>query len=229
MGAKPICEQTHVILALPFAVRTARLPWLHVSGCPLFLNQGERNIVVHLIWLLSWAWSTSKFFNCGGWTVARNINMCNCDEADGKHAFKYHRRAQDQRETAHCSEMEATRKRKIEKICWFNWETRDLSFTWPYATFMWHAQHELWSRSWPMKSEHFGKPSKKTAMKRSLKSTFGSYFVESLLRLMQACAQTCGSGPEFQISRWCYVAMFCSSHVLELRDCVRPDRDVAEV
>ena len=48
--------------------------------------------------------------------VARNINMCNCDEDDGKHAFKYHRRAQDQRETAHCSEMEATRKRKIEKI-----------------------------------------------------------------------------------------------------------------
>ena len=65
------------------------------------------------------------------------------------------------------------------------------SLAWMHAMLMWHAQHELWSRSWPMKSQHLGKPNKETVMKRSLKSTFGSYFVELLLRLMQACAQTC--------------------------------------
>ena len=75
------------------------------------------------------------------------------------------------------------------------------SLAWMHAMLMWHAQHELWSRSWPMKSEHLGKPTKETAMKRSLKSTFGSYFIEALLRLMQACAQTCGSGLEFQTSQ----------------------------
>ena len=146
-------------------------------------------------------------------TVARNINMCNCDEADGKHVFKYHRRAQDQRKlhiVLRWRQLENQRLRRyvdsIERLEIF-------SFAWMHAMLMWHAQHELWSRSWPMKSEHLGKPTKETAMKRSLKSTFGSYFVESLLRLMQACAQTCGSGPEFQISRWCNVATFCSSHV----------------
>ena len=34
------------------------------------------------------------------------------------------------------------------------------SFAWMHAMLMWHAQHELWSRSWPMKSEHLGKPTK---------------------------------------------------------------------
>ena len=123
----------------------------------------------------------------GGWAVAQNINMCNCKRIK-------------ERQIAHCSMMEATRKPKIEMICWFNRETWIFSLAWMHAMLMWRAQHKLWSRSWPMKSEHLGNPTKETAMKRSLKSTFGCYFIEALLRLMQACALTCGSGLEFQTS-----------------------------
>ena len=129
-----------------------------------------------------------KFFNCGGEKL-RETSTCviaKGSKKDRLHIVLRWRQLENQRLRRYVD--------SIERLEIF-------SFAWMHAMLMWHAQHELWSRSWPMKSEHLGKPTKETAMKRSLKSTFGSYFVESLLRLMQACAQTCGSGLEFQTSQ----------------------------
>ena len=110
-----ICEQIHVITAPPFAVRTARLPWLRVSGCPSFLKPRRAKHCCALLLV-----ATLSLINIPDLQiVARNINMCDCDKADGRHAFKYH--AHNQRQAAHCSEMEATRKQKIDQTCWFNW------------------------------------------------------------------------------------------------------------
>ena len=127
-------DQTHVILALPLAVRTARLPWLHESGCPSFLSRGEQNTVVHFFQLRvdltvplsvcvspcvcakNWRSILSliniQILQLRGVSSCANINMCNCKRIK-------------ERQIAHCSVMEATRKPKIEKICWFNWETWD--------------------------------------------------------------------------------------------------------
>ena len=43
-------------------------------------------------------------------------------KAENKHAFKHHRPVLNERQAAHCSKVEATRKQKIEKIQWSNGE-----------------------------------------------------------------------------------------------------------
>ena len=43
-------------------------------------------------------------------------------ETANKHAFKHHHPVLNERQVSHCSEVEATRKQKIEKTQWSSWE-----------------------------------------------------------------------------------------------------------